>query len=83
MSSYQHVKLPAGGTKITVNPDYSLTVPDNPIIPYIEGDGTGRLATQCGGNHRATHLEHIGTTGGIGKNIHQPCRIDVQRFAQG
>ncbi len=41
MSSYQHVKVPAGGTKITVNPDYSLTVPDNPIIPYIEGDGTG------------------------------------------
>ncbi|MCC7326721.1 MAG: NADP-dependent isocitrate dehydrogenase [Burkholderiales bacterium] len=41
MSSYQHVKVPAGGTRITVNPDYSLTVPDNPIIPYIEGDGTG------------------------------------------
>jgi isocitrate dehydrogenase len=41
MSSYQHVKVPAGGNKITVNPDYSLTVPDNPIIPYIEGDGTG------------------------------------------
>jgi isocitrate dehydrogenase len=41
MSSYQHVKVPAGGTKITVNQDYSLTVPDNPIIPYIEGDGTG------------------------------------------
>ena len=41
MSSYQHVKVPAGGAKITVNPDYSLTVPDNPIIPYIEGDGTG------------------------------------------
>jgi isocitrate dehydrogenase len=24
-----------------VNPDYSLAVPSNPIIPYIEGDGIG------------------------------------------
>jgi len=38
---YQHVKVPAGGSKITVNANYSLNVPDNPIIPYIEGDGTG------------------------------------------
>ena len=38
---YKHVKVPAGGTKITVNKDYSLNVPSNPIIPYIEGDGTG------------------------------------------
>ncbi len=41
MSSYQHVKVPTGGIKITVNPDASLNVPDQPIIPYIEGDGTG------------------------------------------
>ena len=38
---YQHIKVPAGGEKITVNSDFSLTVPDQPIIPYIEGDGTG------------------------------------------
>lgn len=38
---YQHIKVPAEGSKIQVNPDFSLTVPDNPIIPYIEGDGTG------------------------------------------
>jgi isocitrate dehydrogenase len=38
---YQHIKVPAGGAKITVNPDFSLNVPDNPVIPYIEGDGTG------------------------------------------
>ena len=38
---YQHIKVPAEGKKITVQPDYSLDVPDNPIIPYIEGDGTG------------------------------------------
>ena len=37
----QHVTVPAGGQKITVNADFSLNVPDQPIIPYIEGDGTG------------------------------------------
>jgi isocitrate dehydrogenase len=37
----QHVKVPEGGARISVNPDFSLNVPDNPIIPYIEGDGTG------------------------------------------
>ncbi len=41
MPSYQHVNVPAGGQKITVNQDFSLNVPDQPIIPYIEGDGTG------------------------------------------
>ena len=38
---YQHIKVPESGEKITVNPDFSLNVPNNPIIPYIEGDGTG------------------------------------------
>jgi isocitrate dehydrogenase len=38
---YQHIRVPASGTKITVNQDFSLTVPANPIIPFIEGDGTG------------------------------------------
>jgi len=38
---YQHIHVPADAQKITVNADFSLTVPDNPIIPYIEGDGTG------------------------------------------
>jgi len=33
--------VPAGGAKINVRPDGGLQVPDNPIIPYIEGDGTG------------------------------------------
>lgn len=39
--SYQHIKVPANGEKITVNADNSLNVPNNPIIPYIEGDGIG------------------------------------------
>ena len=38
---YQHIKVPADGKKITVNADFSLNVPDKPILPYIEGDGTG------------------------------------------
>ncbi|WP_029524912.1 NADP-dependent isocitrate dehydrogenase [Polaromonas glacialis] len=38
---YQHIKVPAQGEKITVNADNSLNVPDEPIIPFIEGDGTG------------------------------------------
>ena len=38
---YQHIKLPSQGEKITVNSDFSLRVADRPIVPYIEGDGTG------------------------------------------
>ena len=38
---YKHIKVPAQGEKITVNEDYSLDVPDNPVIPFIEGDGIG------------------------------------------
>ena len=38
---YQHIKVPAQGEKIIVNADMSLTVPDQPVIPFIEGDGTG------------------------------------------
>ena len=38
---YQHIKVPTSGQKITVNADFSLNVPDQPVIPYIEGDGTG------------------------------------------
>ncbi len=39
--SYQHIKVPNQGEKITVNEDLSLNVPDNPVIPFIEGDGIG------------------------------------------
>ncbi|MCR9184842.1 MAG: NADP-dependent isocitrate dehydrogenase [Halieaceae bacterium] len=38
---YKHIKVPATGEKITVNDDFSLNVPNDPIIPYIEGDGIG------------------------------------------
>ena len=37
---YQHIRVP-DAQRITVAPDLSLNVPDNPILPFIEGDGTG------------------------------------------
>ena len=42
--AFTHIKIPAG-KKITVNADYTLNVPDNPVIPFIEGDGIGRDIT--------------------------------------
>ncbi|MBX9637946.1 NADP-dependent isocitrate dehydrogenase [Nitrosomonas sp.] len=38
---YQHIKIPNDGERIQVNENNSLNVPDNPIIPFIEGDGIG------------------------------------------
>ena len=37
----QQVKIPSIGQKITVDTNYKLNVPDQPIIPYLEGDGIG------------------------------------------
>jgi isocitrate dehydrogenase len=39
--AYRQVKVPAGGEKITTQ-EGRLQVPDEPIIPFVEGDGTGR-----------------------------------------
>jgi isocitrate dehydrogenase len=39
--SYEKIVVPTTGEKITVNADHSLSVPDQPIIPFIEGDGIG------------------------------------------
>lgn len=38
---YQQVEVPRGGEKITLS-EGRLQVPDEPIIPFVEGDGTGR-----------------------------------------
>ena len=38
--AYDNINLPTSGEKITMGPD-GLHVPNNPIIPYIEGDGIG------------------------------------------
>jgi len=40
MMGYSKINVPAG-EKIIVNEDSSLSVPENPILPYIEGDGIG------------------------------------------
>ena len=40
MASYQHVEAPAEGAKVSLSGG-RLQVPDNPIIPFIEGDGIG------------------------------------------
>ena len=37
---YKHIKIPKEGSKIKLS-DGVIQVPDNPIIPYIEGDGIG------------------------------------------
>ena len=39
--TYEHIKVPGHGEKITLNDDATLKVPDQPIIPFIEGDGIG------------------------------------------
>jgi isocitrate dehydrogenase len=41
----QYIQIPPEGQKITVNPDFSLNIPARPIIPFIEGDGTGKDIT--------------------------------------
>ncbi|MDT8878669.1 NADP-dependent isocitrate dehydrogenase [Halomonas saccharevitans] len=38
---FQKIVVPDGGHKITVNADNTLNVPNDPIIPFIEGDGIG------------------------------------------
>jgi isocitrate dehydrogenase len=38
---YKHIKVPSDGEIIRVNADKSLSVPNHPIIPFIEGDGIG------------------------------------------
>ncbi|MFQ5644594.1 MAG: NADP-dependent isocitrate dehydrogenase [Thiogranum sp.] len=38
---YQKIVVPDQGEKITVNDDLSLNVPDQPLVPFIEGDGIG------------------------------------------
>ena len=39
--AFEHIKEPKSGSKISIDSSGKLIVPDNPIIPYIEGDGIG------------------------------------------
>ena len=41
MASYQHIKVPSEGAKISLAKGKGVRVPDHPIVPFIEGDGTG------------------------------------------
>lgn len=41
MTSYQHIKVPTRGETIQIDASGGLQVPDEPILPFIEGDGTG------------------------------------------
>jgi isocitrate dehydrogenase len=41
MPDYKYAKVPAEGTRIQVDAGGGLNVPDDPIIPFIEGDGIG------------------------------------------
>ncbi len=45
--SESKISVPADGRKITMGPDGRLVVPDCPIIPFIEGDGTGPDITRA------------------------------------
>ena len=41
MATFNGIEVPSDGQKVTVE-GMKLNVPDRPIIPFIEGDGTGR-----------------------------------------
>ena len=45
--AYDKIKVPATGAKITMDANGKLSVPVNPILPYIEGDGTGPDITRA------------------------------------
>ena len=38
---FEHIKVPSGGDKIYFDSENNLVVPNNPIIPFIQGDGIG------------------------------------------
>ncbi len=41
MAAYKHISVPQDGETIQIDAQNRITIPDNPIIPFIEGDGTG------------------------------------------
>ena len=55
---YDHIEVPADGEAIVANPDHSLVVPDNPIIPFVEGDGIGVDVTPVMLNVAEAAVEH-------------------------
>ena len=45
--SYEKIAVPSDGRKISMGQDGRLKVPDRPIVPFIEGDGTGPDITRA------------------------------------
>ena len=45
--TYQHIRLPEAGQKIKCADDGRLTVPDHPILGFVEGDGIGPDITRA------------------------------------
>ena len=45
--AYKKIQIPDGGKAITVDDHGALRVPDRPIVPFIEGDGTGADITRA------------------------------------
>ncbi|MFH0953271.1 MAG: NADP-dependent isocitrate dehydrogenase [Verrucomicrobiota bacterium] len=45
--NFEKIKVPAAGGRIAMGPGGHLRVPDRPVIPYIEGDGTGPDITRA------------------------------------
>jgi isocitrate dehydrogenase len=45
--AYAKITVPADGARVTMGADGRLCVPDNPILPFIEGDGTGPDITRA------------------------------------
>ena len=45
--SYEKIVVPSDGDKIDMGQDGKLKVPDRPIVPFIEGDGTGPDITRA------------------------------------
>ena len=41
---------PSSGEKIFMDANGKLSVPNNPIIPFIQGDGIGEDECDCSGN---------------------------------
>ena len=72
--AYKNVTPPAGG-KISIQAG-KLNVPDNPILPFIRGDGTGKLA-----GRRRNGLEAIRRCRGRGvRGGRRRGRAEVQRI---
>ena len=72
--SYEHITIPETGEMIVVNDDNSITVPDNPIIPYIEGDGIGvdiSPAHDFGGRRFSRKGLRRGTANFMDGNLHR------------